>query len=153
MANKIVEGLTLENKHRSLKIALSKMFVDDNGCWLYFGFVDKQTGYGQIRIGYKLYKVHRFVANCFYDFDIHNLKIQINHECDIRNCINPFHLKIGDKSSNFQDAVAKGRWHNNKSNNVFGIHAGQDWIGAKDKQIMHLKEIDSNYYNEIRKSL
>ena len=36
-------------------------------------------------------------------------RMQVNHVCDNRVCINPEHMFIGDQKSNIQDMIAKGR--------------------------------------------
>lgn len=102
-------GLGENNWRDSLRIVLRKMYVDDDGCWIWTGYTDPKTKYGQIRIGYKLYKVHRFIAYCFYGLDINNLKLDACHSCDIRNCINPLHIWVGTRGDNFRDAAKKGR--------------------------------------------
>lgn len=36
--------------------------------------------------------------------------MQVLHKCDVRNCVRPDHLFLGDQSTNIKDAVQKGRW-------------------------------------------
>ena len=111
-----------------LQRLLSNMIIDDNGCWLWQGCISKDTGYGQINLyHYKKVKPHRFMAYCFHGLDLFNLSLDACHSCDVRHCINPFHIWVGSRSDNFKDAVAKGRWHG--GSHLFG-----------------------NYYNDLVKS-
>lgn len=32
------------------------------------------------------------------------------HKCDVRLCVNPAHLYLGDKKQNMKDAMSRGRW-------------------------------------------
>lgn len=109
--NKIRESLS-KDYPKYLDRVLRRSFVNENGCWIWTGYTDPKTGYGQLRIYHEqLVKVHRFIAYCFHGLDLFNLNKQACHSCDIRNCINPFHIWIGTKKENFRDAVRKGRWH------------------------------------------
>ena len=96
--------------------------MNENGCWLFGGYIDPKTGYGQINIfGTKRAKVHRLIGFCCLGIDLvffTDTNIQICHTCDVRHCINPLHLWRGTKSDNFRDAVKKGRWHNQYYNNL-----------------------------------
>jgi len=132
--NKNISVIDAINKHAMffLQKLLQNMHVDENGCWIFEGCVDPETGYGQMQLYYnKKVKVHRFVAYCFLGLDLFNLKLQACHECDVRNCINPFHLWIGTRSENIKDSSRKGRWHS-------GSYTGE--IGGE--YINHLKEKD-----------
>ena len=91
---------------------LNRIQIDDNGCWLWQGCKSKDTGYGQLNLyHYKKVKPHRFIAYCFHGLDLFDLSLDACHTCDVRHCVNPFHIWIGTRSQNFKDAVAKGRWH------------------------------------------
>lgn len=78
-----------------------KIIIDkQRGCWLWQGEVTKR-GYGRA-----WYKNHRYMAHRLVywllvklhgdKFDIDNRKIELDHLCEVRNCVNPKHLeKVG----------------------------------------------------------
>jgi len=82
---------------------------DVDGCWPWLGYVDKDRGYGQVRVDHRLHKVHRF------SYELHNGPIPagrvIDHAChnnsdctDVpclhRRCVNPRHLEAVSQSLN-----------------------------------------------------
>lgn len=80
----------------------------DDDCWLWIaGKSIFKGGYGVFGLGNKKILTHRFsylLANGTLPKD----KL-ICHHCDIRLCINPNHLFLGDQNSNMIDCVSKGR--------------------------------------------
>lgn len=83
-----------------------------NHCWFWIG-ATTGDGYGQIKIGKKNIKVHR------YFWELHNNKkipsgLVACHICDIKNCVRPDHLFIGTNQDNIRDASKKGRIYNPK---------------------------------------
>ena len=75
-------------------------------CWLWTGA--QQRGYGYMSIQKRLYRVHRLAYLLAYGHIPEGT--QINHHCDIRNCVRPTHLWAGTQKENIHDAQAKGRW-------------------------------------------
>jgi DNA-binding XRE family transcriptional regulator len=87
-------------------------FDTNGGCWLFKGATNGD-GYGQNKnADGKREMMHRI------SFEIHNGPIPdglcVLHKCDVRACVNPQHLFLGDKRDNAIDAVQKGRWVNNR---------------------------------------
>ena len=80
-----------------------------SNCWLWTGGIFK-CGYGKFRgpTGKTIY-AHRF------SYEIHKGEIPkdkwVLHTCDIRLCVNPWHLWLGTRLENMQDASKKGRVH------------------------------------------
>lgn len=87
--------------------------VDKNGaggCWLYLGTISFE-GYGYVNIGAgvrrKQWQAHRFAWSL--------LKGELAggacvlHTCDVRNCVNPEHLYIGDRLANARDKIRRRR--------------------------------------------
>lgn len=87
--------------------------VDKNaagGCWLYNGTISFE-GYGYVNIGggvrRKQWQAHRFAWTL--------LKGPIDkgacilHTCDVRNCVNPEHLYVGDRKDNARDKIRRRR--------------------------------------------
>lgn len=74
-------------------------------CWLWLGAMDGES-YGRIGIDGTSVKVHRVMYNIYFG-EIGDY--QINHKCDIRNCVNPHHLYKGSQSENIQEMWDRGR--------------------------------------------
>jgi hypothetical protein len=90
---------------------LSKIVVDDNGCWIW---QDKPVlgGYGRININKKNQFAHIVSYETFKGPrppDARKLGLMVCHRCDVPLCINPEHLWLGTASENQQDSLAKGR--------------------------------------------
>jgi hypothetical protein len=94
---------------------LSKIKVDDNGCWLWTGFKGN-SGYGNFEInnnkkdGRVTMKVHRLSYEIFKGPIPEGMLVC--HTCDVRECCNPEHLWLGTQQQNIADMMAKGRHHN-----------------------------------------
>lgn len=78
------------------------------GCWLWKG--RRQLGpdthsYGMLSIEGKPYSAHR-VAWMIYRGTTRGLWVL--HRCDVKECVNPSHLYLGDIYLNNQDARARG---------------------------------------------
>ncbi len=94
-----------EKFKRTLETRVQKV---RGGCWLWTGSC--ATGYGVFM--YKKRNVGAHRASWIYHVgDIPDGKF-ICHKCDVRNCINPKHLFLGDYKSNMTDRSAKGRHPN-----------------------------------------
>lgn len=89
--------------------------VDKSGdCWLWTGYIHPQRGYGQIsrgRRGEGLLEVHRL------SYELSNGPIpdgmMVLHSCDVRNCVNPSHLRVGTHQDNMDDMWSRGRGNRN----------------------------------------
>ena len=84
----------------------SNFEVQESGCWFWLGTLDKY-GYGQIKVGKKTFKAHR------YSYEIHygpfDKTLHVCHHCDQPSCINPEHLFLGTAKDNAIDRANKGR--------------------------------------------
>lgn len=64
--------------------------VDDNGCWLWQGFIDAD-GYAQCSVNNKTTRVHR------HHYELKHGPIpkgmQLDHRCRVRSCVNPDHVE------------------------------------------------------------
>ncbi len=86
---------------------LDKVHVEPNtGCWLWDAHC-LPSGYGVFNFGGRVSRAHR-VSHELFTGPIPR-ETQVLHRCDVRCCVNPEHLWLGDNASNVADKVAKGR--------------------------------------------
>lgn len=81
------------------------VFTSETTCWLWCGFVD-DLGYG-IASCFGEHKAHRLAWKLFFGDIPKGLKVC--HSCDVRNCVNPDHLKLGTQGDNVREMFARGR--------------------------------------------
>ena len=82
-----------------------------DGCWLWEGSINN-GGYAAIGVGKKMVHAHRV------SWELHIGPIPegegyhgtcVCHHCDVRSCVRPDHLFLGDHQQNMADRDAKGR--------------------------------------------
>ncbi len=82
--------------------------TDASECWLWTGYTSIQ-GYGKLTIGPRVFSAHRL------SWMLHNGPliddVCVLHRCDVRACVNPRHLFLGDRLDNALDMKAKDRHH------------------------------------------
>src|SRR5882757_8744776 len=71
--------------------------VDKNGCWIWTKSTYK-TGYGMIHYKGKNVRAHRLALTLFKGLD--PTGFYACHTCDVRLCVNPDHLYLGDAQQN-----------------------------------------------------
>jgi hypothetical protein len=78
-------------------------------CWLWQRSLSKK-GYGQVKIGWKVYHVHRLSASIYLGLNLSDSNEHALHklECPNKNCWNHAHLKIGNNFENQQDLLKMG---------------------------------------------
>ena len=79
----------------------------EDECWLYTGYVSPD-GYGHITINYKDTQAHA-AAFISVNGPVTSGKL-VMHQCNVRSCCNPKHLKKGTHSDNSQYAMKCGAW-------------------------------------------
>lgn len=87
----------------------SKCIVDDNGCWLWQGFLSVK-GYGLSAYRSRNPSVHRTMFQIVHGVTLRTEQF-VCHTCDVRRCCNPDHLVLADNDWNMADKTAKGRHH------------------------------------------
>jgi hypothetical protein len=77
--------------------------VMPSGCWEWQGCVTPgpSGGYGQIRYGGRILRVHRAMLG--------EPSGMVCHHCDNPPCVNPDHLYVGDAKTNAEDRDLRGR--------------------------------------------
>ncbi len=82
-----------------------------NECWLWTG-AQFSNGYGQLRLDRRLQRAHR--VSYFLTFGAFPDDQDVLHDCDVRLCVKPTHLYLGDDIDNARDREARGRGHHVK---------------------------------------
>ena len=90
-----------------MKKFFEKIRVSPNtGCWLWTAGM-YPDGYGSFNMRGRIDKAHR------QSWRIHNGEIpkgaHVLHTCDVRSCVKPAHMYLGDNDSNVRDRVIRGR--------------------------------------------
>lgn len=76
----------------------------EHECWIWTGSMYRD-GYGRVRAGDKSTAAHRFSwLLCHGQIPAGKF---VCHTCDVRACVNPSHLYIGNHSENMRDMVGK----------------------------------------------
>lgn len=95
---------------------LSQRYEIVGDCWIWTSHCDS-NGYGLVGTS-KYGKIHKIrnahqLAYLVWNGD-NPAKLHVLHKCDVRNCINPFHLFLGTNQDNVDDKMQKGRWNGRK---------------------------------------
>lgn len=85
---------------------LAKQTQKTDTCWLWLGCKSK-SGYGKFQLRKKTARTHRVAYMLAYGA-IPTDKYVL-HRCDVRLCVRPDHLWLGDHEDNMRDMAAKGR--------------------------------------------
>jgi hypothetical protein len=77
-------------------------------CWVFTGYVCKQTGYGKIanRPGPP---IGAHVAAYLVNYGSMPDGLQVLHACDNRRCVRPEHLRAGTQKENMRECVERQR--------------------------------------------
>lgn len=76
-------------------------------CWLWGGSV-RPPGYGQFSINKRTsVSAHRFSYSVYNGNIPHGMNVL--HNCDVKNCVNPNHLALGTHKQNTKEGWERGR--------------------------------------------
>lgn len=90
---------------KSFDQRLEGKWYEDNGCHIWIGAKNSE-GYGELRFGKHLRKVHRLRYAHTYGPIPEWLKCC--HKCNVRECINPEHIYLGTDKQNADDSKRAG---------------------------------------------
>ena len=79
-----------------------------SGCWLWLGALDRD-GYGRFRVDWRDQPMGAHRASWLLHCGAIPDDKMVLHRCDVRCCVNPDHLFLGDAMANWRDCVAKQR--------------------------------------------
>lgn len=96
------QGFDCEDFQNYLK---KNSIIDKNGCWIWQGATTK-NGYGKIKVYQVTQSTHRLSFKVFKNFLIKTEDF-VCHSCDVKLCINPDHLFLGDNRINQEDSYEK----------------------------------------------
>lgn len=82
-----------------------KYSVDVSGCWLWMGAIDT-PGYGRFKWKGRIDGAHR--ASWELTFGDIQDDLFVLHRCNVKRCVNPAHLYLGNASTNMRDAIRDG---------------------------------------------
>jgi hypothetical protein len=90
---------------------IKKVDLVPGGCWSWLG-AHNRTGYGTINIKHAsgrwtVVGAHRLAWELFNGPIPEGM--QVLHNCDNPNCVNPEHLRLGTQSENIKESFDKGR--------------------------------------------
>jgi hypothetical protein len=99
---------------------LSKVNVDDKGCWLWTGCIHK-NGYGAIGLPGKPWRKHlaHRVAYELFRGPI-PAGLELDHRCRVLRCINPSHLEVVTASENTRRSLSPAGINSRKSHCIHG---------------------------------
>jgi len=80
-----------------------------DGCWD-FKDVQRHTGYGKFHSCGVTWRAHRWILWAMGSIRRDDERCVL-HSCDNRRCVNPGHLRLGDRYENAQDIKTRGRSH------------------------------------------
>ena len=96
-------NLTEKDRSRFWKY-VEKPIFNNLDCWKWKGYKNIK-GYGQIWVKPKLYPAHR-ISFLMYKGSIPNGMV-LDHICRIRNCVNPWHLRVVTVKENVLCGIGK----------------------------------------------
>jgi len=86
-------------------------------CWIWIGATDKRgRGFMSLNREKRWVRASRISLYLYKNFDLDS-KLQVNHKCNDKRCVNPDHLYIGNQADNMKD----------KSDNIIYCPRGHEY--------------------------
>ena len=96
----------------------------NSGCWLWAASTNS-AGYGSFRVGSKARRTSKKVLAHRFSFDLLVGPIPqgmfVCHKCDVRSCVNPEHLYLGNEQINLSDMALKCRGRQSLAGLPYGV--------------------------------
>jgi hypothetical protein len=125
-------GLRLEEIMAWYPTVVSK----ENGCWFYPGV--KSGKYATVVHAGKKYPLHRLIVAYEEGIPYTAMNGLVRHLCNNKNCVNPEHLLLGNRSENARDRVLKHPMTKLDWAKVNEIrNAYECWLGSGNKFDQH----------------
>lgn len=88
--------------------ALSNVEKNDKGCWLWKGSLTVRGKYAQMNIRGRVVRVHRWLYQKLKKKV--SRRLDLDHTCRVRHCINPEHLEPVTRKVNLARGVGGKPW-------------------------------------------
>ena len=89
------------------KLEKDSIKIPESGCWIWVGSVTNH-GYGRLTFGAdKVMSAHR--ASYEHTYGPIPPGVLALHRCDVKCCVNPDHIFLGNQQDNMTDKVCKNR--------------------------------------------
>jgi hypothetical protein len=89
-----------------------------SGCWLWISSYHKR-GYGTLFM--KGSKAAQRIS-CILHYGPIPSDMHVLHKCDVKGCVNPWHLFLGTNQDNVNDKMNKSRHHRQRTSNCVHNH-------------------------------
>lgn len=140
--------MTPQARMKAMKKFSRLIDKQNNGCWVWAGN-HNSDGYGRFGAGGAVDKAHRQAWRLFRgEIPAGSMVL---HTCDVKDCVNPAHLYIGNHQMNMQDKAARGRDKRRKlSNDQVGEALLMMEAGASLKDLAIAYRVHPSLMSKIR---
>jgi hypothetical protein len=104
-----------------------------NGCWLWMGSLTGQLDHGQFhiaRIAGRLYHEYAHRVSWILHHGPIPTGMQVNHHCDVPQCVRPDHLYLGTQGDNVRDGYRRQRYP-----------LSRKWRKMTDEQVIECRQL------------
>ena len=101
----------MQKRTKTIHDIRARCVVDDNGCWLWQAYRNP-AGYGWVTVRGSTSGLAHRVAWALVNGEIPE-KALVLHNCFVKHCVNPAHLRLGNHKDNANDPDIVGlrRWN------------------------------------------